>query len=240
MHGLVNVKFVLSVRPCVRMLHLYWKKNRIFFLEVWIWRGNIRTYSVGSNKLTVIFCVCVCACTCVCVVLCCVVLCTFPWHDLHYLDTFIFMQRANENISIWNQHYCCRPTEYFALTKAPLELCLRFQKHGAFLILRVEGIHVLWNLQKSCSVWTWLPSRYLLQDVTSEPHPLPLGCYTRVSNCCVIQDSSVGIVTRLQARRTGSWILNKDKRSFSSSKRPHWFWVPPSLLCNGYWCSSAK
>jgi hypothetical protein len=79
-------------------------------------------------------------------------------------------------------------------------------------------------------MWTWLPSRYLLQDVTSEPHPLPVGCYTRVCNCCVNQDSSVGIVTRLQARRTGSWIHNKDRRSFSSPKRPHWLWGSPSLL----------
>ena len=75
-------------------------------------------------------------------------------------------------------------------------------------------------------MWTWLPSRYLLQDVTSEPHPLRVGCYTRVSNCYVNQDSSVGIVNRLQARRTGSWIPNKDKRVFSSPKRPHWLWGP--------------
>jgi len=36
--------------------------------------------------------------------------------------------------------------------KAPLELCLRFQKQCAFLILLVEGIHVLLNLQKSGSI----------------------------------------------------------------------------------------
>ena len=87
-------------------------------------------------------------------------------------------------------------------------------------------------------MWTWLSSRYLLQDVTS--YPLPVGCYTRVSNCCVNQDSSDGIVTRLQARRTGSWMPNKDKSSFPSPQRSDWLWDPLSLLCSGYWCSSGK
>jgi len=153
--------FVLSVRPCVRIFHLYWKTNRTFFLEVWIWRGNIRTYSVGCNKLTGLLCVCVC------------VLCTFTWHDLLYLDTFlIFMRRANEDISIWSQHYCCRPIEYFAHTKAPLELFLRFQKHGHFLILHVEGIHVLWNLQTSDSVC----DLDCLRDIYWKTLPVILGC----------------------------------------------------------------
>lgn len=153
------------------MFHLYWKTNRAFFLEAWIWRGNIRTYSIGCNKLTALLCVSVCV----------FVLCTFLWHDLHYLDTFlIFMQRASEDISIWSQHYCCRPTKYFAHTKAPLELCLRFQKHGAILILRVEGIHVVWNLQKSGSVCELdclrdFYCKTLPVDLTRYPYVVPLG-----------------------------------------------------------------
>jgi hypothetical protein len=94
--------------------------------------------------------------------------------------------------------------------------------------------------QRGQCLWIWLPSRYQLQDFTSEPHPLPVGCYARVSNCCVNQDSSVDIVTRLQAKQTGGWIPNKGKRSFSSPNRPDWIWGPPSLLCNGYWGSSRR
>jgi hypothetical protein len=48
----------------------------------------------------------------------------------------------------------------------------------------------------------------------------------------ISQDSAVGVVTRLQAGRSGVRYLSRDKSLFSSLKRPYWFWYPPSLMFN--------
>jgi hypothetical protein len=51
------------------------------------------------------------------------------------------------------------------------------------------------------------------------------------------RDSTVGIASGygLDGRGVGVRVLVV-ARFFSSSRRPNWFWGPPSLLYNGYRC----